>query len=93
MTPEVINIIAAERAGEYRIRLQFDDGTEQVVDFKPFLARSLHPHIRAYLDPDRFASFRVEYGELIWGDYELCFPLIDLYRNRLERQAVLDAAA
>jgi len=90
MNPEIINVVAAELAGDYRIRLTFDDGTAQVVDFKPFLQRSQHPDIRAYLDALRFAGFRIEYGELVWGDYELCFPLIDLYRNRLEKNASLD---
>lgn len=93
MTPVVINIAAAEQVGDYRIRLTFDDGTEQVIDFKPFLSRSLHPDIRAYLDAGRFASFRIEHGELVWGDYDLCFPMIDLYRNQIERPAPLDAAA
>lgn len=91
--PNPINIVTAEEAGDYRIRLRFDDGVEQVVDFQPFLSRSLHPNIRAYLDPVRFASFRIEYGELLWGDYDLCFPIMDLYRNRLEYAAPLDLAA
>jgi hypothetical protein len=93
MTASVINIVAAELAGEYRIRLRFDDGTEQLVDFKPFLSRSLHPDVRAYLDPGRFAAFRLEFGELVWGDYDLCFPIIDLYRNQLERHHQLEVAA
>jgi hypothetical protein len=93
MTASVINIVTAELAGEYQIRLSFDDGTEQVVDFRPFLSRSLHPDIRAYLDPARFASFRIEFGELVWGDYDLGFPIIDLYRNQLERHHPLEVAA
>lgn len=93
MTPNIINIVSADQAGDCRIRLRFDDGVEQIVDFKPFLSRAQHPEIRAYLDPVRFASFRVEFGELVWGDYELCFPIVDLYRNRLESHGPLDAAA
>lgn len=93
MTARIINIVSAEPAGELCLRLRFDDGVEQVVDFKPFLSRSVHPDIRAYLDPARFAAFRIEYGELVWGDYALCFPVIDLYRNQLEKSAALDAAA
>ncbi len=93
MTARIINIVSAEPAGDLCLRLRFDDGVEQVVDFKPFLSRSVHPDIRAYLDPERFAAFRIEYGELVWGDYDLCFPVIDLYRNQLEKSAALEAAA
>lgn len=93
MTPKIINIVSAEPAGDLCLRLRFDDGIEQIVDFKPFLSRSVHPDIRAYLDPERFAAFRIEYGELVWGDYDLCFPVIDLYRNQVEKSAALEAAA
>jgi hypothetical protein len=93
VTSGVINIFTAELVGDYRIHLAFDDGTQQVVDFKPFLSHSIHPDIRAYLDVSRFGAFRLEHGELVWGDYDLCFPIIDLYRNQLERSAELDAVA
>ncbi len=93
MTPAIINIVAAEQIGDYCIHLRFNDGSEQDVDFKPFLSHSRHPDIRAYLEPERFASFRLEYGELVWGDYDLCFPVIDLYRNDLGHGYSLEAAA
>lgn len=93
MTPAVINIVSAELVGDYRICMAFDDGMQQTVDFKPFLSRSVHPDIRAFLNADRFAAFRVENGELVWGDYDLCFPIIDLYRNQLENPALLSIAA
>ena len=93
MIPATINIVTAEQVGDFRIRLRFDDGTEQAVDFKPFLTHALHPDIRAWLDPVRFAAFRIEYGGLGWGDYDLCFPVIDLYRNQIEHQASLEAVA
>lgn len=88
-----INIVAAEPVGDFQLRLSFDDGAEQVVDFRPFLSRAQHPDIRAFLDPERFAAFRIEYGELVWGDYELCFPVIDLYRNRIDHGEAMKAAA
>lgn len=93
MTLATINITAAEQVGDYALRLSFDDGTVQTVDFKPFLSLSRHPAIRAYLEPDRFAGFRIEYGELVWCDYDLCFPIADLYRNRLMSDTELEAAA
>lgn len=93
MIPSTINIVTAEQIGDFRILLCFDDGTRQTVDFEPFLSHSQHPDIRAWLDPVRFAGFRVEYGELVWGDYDLCFPVIDLYLNQIEHRPSLDVAA
>jgi hypothetical protein len=93
MIPETINILTAELVGPYQIHLCFDDGAEQMVDFRPFLSHAQHPDIRAWLDPERFSRFRLEYGELVWGDYDLCFPIIDLYLNDLEHTHYLQAAA
>jgi len=93
MNPVVINVVSAEVVGELRLRICFDDGVEQIVDFKSFLKDSLHTDIRAWSAPERFAQFRIEYGELVWGDYDLCFPVMDLYRNRIEHSQSLEAAA
>ncbi len=93
MSQALINIVAAETAGDYRLRLTFDDGVERTVDFKPFLSKARHPDIRVYLDPAKFSDFRIEYGDLVWGDYDLCFPIIDLYRNQLEHTTHQEAAA
>lgn len=93
MIQNTLNIITAERVGDYRIRLRFDDGVEQIVDFRSFLINSQHPDIRAWLNPARFANFRLEYGELVWGDYDLCFPIMDLYQNQLQPIHSLKAAA
>ena len=93
MSHPPINIVVAEPVGDYRLRLTFDDGMEQTVDFKPFLTHAHHPDIRVYLDPAMFSTFRIEYGYLVWGDYDLCFPIIDLYRNQLEHMNYQEAAA
>jgi hypothetical protein len=93
MIPSVINIVTAETAGEYKLHLTFDDGKQQTVDFRPFLARSIHPSIHAYLDPQRFSEYRIEYGELVWGDYDLCFPVADLYLNNINKHDAIEQAA
>lgn len=93
MASTSFNIASVEHIGEYALRLSFDDGIVQTVDFKPFLSLSRHPDIRAYLDPVRFASYRIKYGELVWGDYDLCFPIADLYQNRLMPDATMECAA
>ena len=78
-----INIVRAEQVATYRLRLSFSNGVQRVIDFEPFLRTSRNPMIRAYLDPDKFANFKIEYGNLLWDDYGLCFPIADLYENSL----------
>ncbi len=79
----VVDISAAEYAGGYRLRLTFSDDTARTIDFEPFLSRSHNPMIRKYLAPEEFAGFSVQYGDLVWHDYELCFPVADLYEGRV----------
>lgn len=83
--PKTIRIEHAEHIGANKLRLFFSDRKEQVVDFGPFLQKSLHPEIRKFLSPKFFKQFTVENGELMWGDFDLIFPIMDLYENRLER--------
>lgn len=78
-----ISIEQAIYDGDYRIRLFFNDGVEQMVDFAPFLMASKNPQIYKYLDPQRFQRFTIEYGDLFWEDYDLCFPIADLYDNHI----------
>lgn len=40
MNPAIINITSVEHVGGYCLRLQFDDATEQIVDFGPFLSHA-----------------------------------------------------
>lgn len=79
----VIDIVRVEQVSDYKLKLSFSDGVERVIDFEPFLRRSRNPMIRAYLDPRKFADFRLEYGNLMWDDYGLCFSIADLYENSI----------
>lgn len=86
MTPvenELLEITNANHLSRYALKLEFSDGTERVIDFEPFLKASRNPAIRAYLDPEKFSHFRLEYGDLIWDDYDLCFPIEDLYEGQI----------
>jgi hypothetical protein len=73
----------AELAGKLRLRIRFNDGSERVVDFSEFLNGSANPLIREYLDPAAFARFTVKDGDVVWDDYDLCFPIADLYEGRI----------
>ena len=51
-----LKIDSAKYLSDYAIRIKFNDGNEKIVDFKPFLSKSLHPSIRKYLDENKFSS-------------------------------------
>ncbi len=80
---QVISIEQAKQLGDYKLHLVFNDQSSQVVDFQPFLSQSLNQLIRKYLAPEEFAKFEIDQGDLEWNDYELCFPIADLYENRI----------
>lgn len=79
----VLDIVRAEKLTGYVLKLCFRDGTERLVDFEPFLQASRNPMIRAYLAPEKFANYRIEYGDLVWDDYGLCFPVAELYEGKI----------
>lgn len=80
---DLIEIKSANYLGNYAIRIVFNDGLNRVVDFKSFLESSHHPAIRKYLDENKFKKFEIIDGNLNWNDYDLIFPIYDLYRGRV----------
>ena len=79
-----IEIGAAKYIGDYAIRIKFKAGTEKLVDFKPFLNKSQHPAINKYLKEELFSGFQIVKGNLNWNDYDLIFPIWDLYNGSIE---------
>ena len=79
----VVGIVSAKYVSGYKLKIHFSDGSARTIDFGPFLQSSTNPIIRAFLDPGRFAEFNVSNGDLMWGDFELCFPIADLYEDRI----------
>lgn len=69
---EVTNIAHLNCLGDYRLLIISDDGKQATVDFQSFLTRAVYPGIRVYLEQDKFKSYRLEHGEFVWGDYDLC---------------------
>jgi hypothetical protein len=74
-----LKIDSAKYLADYAIRIKFSDGNERVVDFKPSLVKSMHPSIKKYLDENEFSNFSLTDGNLNWNNYDLIFPLSDLY--------------
>ena len=80
---ELIEVKSAKYIGDYAIRVYFTDDTNRLVDFKSFLESSLHPSIRKYLDELRFQEFQIIPGNINWNDYDMIFPIADLYEGHL----------
>ena len=79
----VISIIKAEYLGDYKINFSFSDGNERLIDFSGFLESSKNPMTKKYLDKQLFKNYSIDYGDIIWNDYEMCFPIWDLHEGKI----------
>ena len=80
---EHLEIVEATYISDYKIRLVFNDESERVVDFGPFLKKARNPDTTDYRDLKKFREFRIEDGDLIWGDFQMIFPIMDLHRGTI----------
>ena len=80
---EFLNVDRVEHVDAYKLRITFTDGHISVVDFEPFLSKSYHPAIRRYLDHSLFLKWSIDYGDLHWNDFDLVFPVADLYAGKI----------
>ena len=44
-------------------------------------------------DINEFKKFKIKYGDLVWDDYEMCFPIIDLYEDNILKDLEFSSAA
>jgi DUF971 family protein len=79
----VISIINADYAGDYSIKFSFSDGSERLIDFTAFLENAKNPMTRKYLDKKLFKNYTIAYGDIIWNDYEMCFPIWNIYEGKI----------
>ena len=79
----VISITNAEYIRGYEIKFSFSDGVEKIIDFNDFLKNAKNPMTSKYLDKQLFENFTIEYGDIIWNDYEMCFPIWNLHEGKI----------
>ena len=79
----VVSIDKAVYLDGYKIEFHFSDGVRQTIDFEDFLKAAKNSMTRKYLDRDKFRNFSIEYGDIVWNDYEMCFPIWDLHEARI----------
>lgn len=82
---KILEINSAKYLSDYVIRVEFSDGIEKLIEFKPFLTKSLHPSILKYKDEKKFSNFSIQNGNLNWNDYDLIFPISELYKGEITR--------
>ena len=78
-----LEITEARYVSDYKIRLTFNDGIVRDMDFEPFLRKARNPDLTQYRQLRKFKQFRLHYGDLMWGDYEMIFPIADLHRGEI----------
>ncbi|MEI6210271.1 MAG: DUF2442 domain-containing protein [bacterium] len=91
LTPgDAVDIVRAVYLGGYRLHLTFSDGHVTTVDFGPFLRASMQPQTVKYREESLFQKFAIVYGNLVWGDHEMCFSIEDLYGANIECPKEID---
>jgi hypothetical protein len=78
-----LRIKEARYVPRYKVSLKFNNGKRRVVNFEPFLKRATNPMFTQYRRVNKFKGFRLDCGNLMWGDFELIFPIEDLYRGEI----------
>ena len=79
----VISINKADYVGDYKIKFIFSDGVERLIDFSSFLNTARNPMTKKYLDKQLFKNFFIDFGDIVWNDYELCFPIWELHEGKI----------
>lgn len=82
MSKNDLSIDRVEHPGGLVLRFHFSDGHHNEVDLKPWIKGLPTEEERAYLKPARFKQYRIHLGHAImWGDYDIIFPLVALYHG------------
>jgi hypothetical protein len=81
----IISVITANYISGYLIEIGFNDNTVKTVDFSRFLEKHVHPQFKKYKNPEIFKQFKIETGNLIWGEnWDLIFPVDQLYAGKIK---------
>lgn len=64
----MIHVVSAEYAGDYKIKVTFNDSTSGIADFKQKLSTDHRPIIRELIDLKKFRDFTVDAFTITWSN-------------------------
>ncbi len=81
---QTISVTQATYLEGYKIKVHFSDCTERILDFKKQINKIRVPEYEKYKDIEYFKTFKIEDGDLVWGeDWDLIFPIYTLYTGKI----------
>jgi len=80
-----LKIVKADYVSGLKLKIEFSDHTEKVVDFEPFLNHRPHQSFSYYQKTENFKKFKIEYGNVVWGEnWDLILPVEQLHQGKIE---------
>lgn len=79
--PPLYDITGVAVIGDHKLRLLFEDGTVGDISFEAHDWRGVFEPLR---DPARFAKVKIQYGTIVWPDYDLGMAPEPLYQAARE---------
>jgi len=77
-------VVEVQFVEDYKLKITFADSHSVVVNFEPYFMENPNPVYSEYYNKDRFKEFKVENGNVVWGDsWDLIFNPKNLYYNDL----------
>ena len=64
----MIHVVLAEYAGDYKIKVKFNDSTSGIADFKQKVSTDHRPIIRELKDIKLFKNFWIEADTITWSN-------------------------
>jgi len=78
------DVTHAQYDSEYRIHLEFEDGSRGTVDLSDYIKPDTVFEI--FSNREYFKAFRIEYGTLVWGEGEVDIAPEALYERATGKQ-------
>ena len=77
-----MKVLSAKYIDDYKVEIIFDDKKKNIINFLP--AIKSNPVCKKYLDISKFKKFKVDQGNIVWGNnWDMIFTLDRLYNNTL----------